>query len=231
MKSIGILGGMAPASTLKYYQILFRLAENKGWGKKYPEIIIFSINFQEFYELISKDKEKEIISLLSDKVEKLQKAGADFALLASNTPHRFIKELEASSSIPLLNIAEATAERAETRGFEKVALLGTKYTMEGDFYQESFHERNMEIVTPRISDREFINQIIFEELVKGELDEEKKDEVIRTVEDLEERESIDAVVLGCTELPIVFDSDNLGLPALNSTRIHAEAAFEYALGT
>ena len=229
MKSIGILGGMAPASTLEYYKILFQTAEGKGWGKKYPEIIIFSINFEEFYSLISEGKTDEVISLLAGKIEALENAGADFALLASNTPHRFFSELDQRVSIPLLNIAEATAGEARKKNCHKAALLGTQFTMEGKFYQEYFEKNDMEIVTPRLREREFINDSIFDELVRGSMNEDTKKNILGIVKKLDDREKIDAVILGCTELPLVFNEENLGIPVLNSTKIHASAAFEYAI--
>lgn len=228
MKKIGVLGGMAPESTLEYYRLLNAIPQKENLEEGYPEIIIYSVNFDKFRKIIKSKDESEAISLLSGGIKSLERAGADFALIASNTPHKFFGEVDENSSIPLLSIVDATGEAAEKKGFEKLGLLGTKITMEGDFYKEVLDKWGINTVSPSEENRGYIDNKISEELTEGKFKEETKNGLIKTVKELEERENVEAVILGCTELPLILDESDLNIPILNTARIHARKAIDYA---
>lgn len=229
MKTIGVLGGMAPESTAEYYRILISLAREMGGDKRYPEIIIYSLNFEQFYNSLSAGEDSEVISLLSKGISALKRAGADFALMASNTPHMFFDEVEESSPIPLLSIVDATAEEADKKGCEKVGLLGTKFTMKGGFYKHGFDNEDIRLAIPSEEEIEYIHDKIFEEIANGIFIEETKEKFVKIVKRMIKEEDIDTAVLGCTELPLFLDQNDLNLRTLNTTEIHARKALEYAV--
>ncbi|KXB06764.1 hypothetical protein AKJ51_02930 [candidate division MSBL1 archaeon SCGC-AAA382A20] len=231
MKNIGILGGMAPDSTVEYYRILISLTKKRGWGKKYPEIIIFSLNFKKFYEHLSARNNPKVISILSKRIDALERAGADFALLASNTPHIFFDEIDKNSQIPLLSIASATAEEAKRRDYKKVGLIGTNYTMNGNFYEKEFEKKSISLKTPNENEKKYVHNKIFKEIAEGKFIEETRKKLVQIVKRMKKKEEIDAVVLGCTELPLFLKKENLNLPILNTTKIHASAALNRATKT
>ena len=231
MEEIGILGGMAPESTLEYYRILIEASHDRGWEKRYPQTHINSLNFETFYDPLSKGEDEQVLEVLTNGIESLERAGADFALLASNTPHRYFEEVDANTSIPLLSIVDATAEAALDRGFERIGLLGTSFTMEGEFYPAGFDEAGLELVVPQPSDREWVNEKIFGELTTGVFSDETKAGLLDVVDWMQETGDIDAVALACTELPLIIEESDVDVPVLNTTALHALAAFERATET
>lgn len=230
MKTIGILGGMAPESTAEYYRILISLTRKGDWGRKYPEIIIYSLDFDQFYKNLSAGNNSEVISILSNGIDVLERAGADFGLMASNTPHMFFDEVKRNSSIFLLSIVRATAEEAMRRNYEKVGLLGTSFTMDGNFYKKEFEKKGIHLTVPNEEERKYIHGKIFEEIADGKFVKETRNEIFRIVERMKNEDGIDAAVLGCTELPLLLKEEELTLPFLNTTKIHARAALDYAMG-
>jgi len=232
LKRIGILGGMSPESTLEYYRILVELSHERLPKDEHPVIIIYSLNFKEFIRLMGSRDYGGAVSLLAQGLEVLERAGADFALMASNTPHMFFEELAARAGIPLLSIIEATLERAKELGLNRLGLLGTKFTMEGEFYRSAAGRHGLEIAVPG-DDRErgLIHRIIMEELVAGEIREESREALVKVAQALKATQGAEAIILGCTELPLVLSEEVLEMPVLDTTRIHAEAAFEFALGS
>ena len=228
MKRIGILGGMAPESTLEYYRILIEASHDRGWKKRYPQTIINSLNFEEFYDPLSNGRDEAVRSVLTEGVETLERAGADFALLASNTPHRYFEDVDANTSIPLVSIVDATADAAVEEGFERIGLLGTAFTMDGTFYPAGFRERDLELAVPTEEEKRWIHEKIFDELTNGVFTDETKAGLIETVEGMQARDGIDAVALACTELPLILDESDLDVPILNTTALHARAAFDRA---
>jgi len=226
LKKVGILGGMSPESTVEYYKELIALADEGDLG--YPEIVIYSVDFDRFCRSMDAGKEEEVMALLGEGLEALAAAGADFGLMASNTPHTFFGQLEQGSSLPLLSIVEVTARAARRRGFGRVGLLGTRYTMEGDFFKEGLERFGLESVVPGEGERNYVHEKILGELVKGEFKEETRARLKDIAKGLEEREGIDVVALACTELPLILDEEYLGLPVLDTTELHVEAALERA---
>lgn len=229
MQEIGILGGMAPESTLEYYRILVEASHDRAWEKRYPHTHINSLNFETFYDPLSKGDDERVAEVLTSGIQSLERAGADFGLLASNTPHRYFDDVDANTSIPLLSIVDATAEAAIERSYERIGLLGTSFTMEGDFYPSGFEDAGLDLIVPSESDRDWINEIIFDELTRGEFYDETKAGLLDVIEWMEENGGIDAVALACTELPLIIDESNVDVPVLNTTELHATAAFQRAI--
>jgi len=229
MKRIGILGGMGPESTIEYYKEIISLSRQK-WEYKCPEIVIYNLNEEEWATYIELDKDfAKAKSLLSNSINILYRAGADFAIMASNTPHIFFDELVKTSRIPLLSIAEETAKEAKRKGYSTLGLLGTKMVMQGEFYKVPFEELKLQIIVPDLPSQDYIHGKIVEELVRGIFKDKTKAELLGNVDNFVRQNHIDAVILGCTELPLLIFQSDLGIPVLNTLKIHAKAAFEYSL--
>ena len=229
MKKIGIVGGMSPESTLEYYRIITTLCRQRGLGHRYPVIIIYSLNFKEFFSLVESGNWSEVINLISEAINSLSLAGADFALMASNTPHMVFNEVATKSSIPLLSIVEETGKVVKRLGFNRVGLFGTKFTMQSDFYSNFLSaEYGISVVTPKKGDQEYIHQKIMTELVNGCIVEETRQELSRIARKMADKEGIEALILGCTELPLILSEEVVGIPVLDTTRIHAEAALNFS---
>ena len=229
MKKIGILGGMAPASTVEYYRIITTLCRQRGMGYRYPVIIVYSLNFQEFISLVESGNWLEVTNLICEAINSLSHAGADFALMASNTPHIVFNEVAIRSPIPLLSIAEETGRVARNFGFTKVGLFGTKFTMQADFYNNVLSTKyDISVVTPEKADQDYIHHKIMTELVSGRIVEETRQELLRIARMMADKEGIEALILGCTELPLILSKKHVGIPILDTTRIHAEAALNFS---
>ncbi|MBS3788089.1 amino acid racemase [Candidatus Bipolaricaulota bacterium] len=228
MKKIGILGGMGPEASLEYYRLFITRAKEKEPEGRYPELIIYNLNFEDFCKPVSRGREEQVINLLRDKLVSLEKAGVDFALMASNTPHMYYDKLKKEVSIPLLSIVESTASVASEKGYDRLGLLGTKFTMTGDFYQKTFKKRGMEIVVPEKSKQEYIHEKIMNELVSGRILENTKKRLVEITGQMRKKEGIEATILGCTELPLILSEQETGFPVLDTTEIHVDAAYNMA---
>lgn len=229
MQTIGILGGMAPESTLEYYRQIIQHSHKRGWEKRYPQTIINSLNFEDFYHPLSNGEDQVVLEVLLNGINSLADAGADFAILASNTPHKYFHELEGESPIPLVSIVTATAAEAVAEGYKRVGVLGTLFTMNGRFYPEGFDAYELEMVTPDVGDQEWTDKKIFEELTRGHHSPETKENLINIINKMVEEHDIDAIALACTELPLILDADDVPVPTLNTTALHAHYAFEKAV--
>jgi len=229
MKKIGIVGGMAPESTAEYYRIITTLCRQRGMGYRYPVIIVYSLNFQEFIGLVESGNLPEVINLLCEAIDSLSHAGADFALMASNTPHRVFNEVAARSPIPLLSIVEETGRVASKFGFTRVGLFDTKFTMQADFYSNVLSTKyGISVVTPGKADQDYIHHKIMTELVNGYIVERTRQELLGIIRMMADKEGIEALILGCTELPLILFEEVVDIPTLDTTRIHAEAALNLA---
>ncbi len=227
MKRIGILGGMGPESTVDYYKLIIDVFKGKGAAFDSPEIIIYSVTLSEFMRLLAAGKWAEIAEWLLGVVRALARAGAEFAAIGSNTPHAVFEEVSSRSPVPMLSIVEATCARAQAMGLKRLGLLGTGFTMGSDFYQKVFRQRGMSLVVPEEPDRKLIDKRIFSEIELGILKDSTRRELLSIVERMIEKHSIDSVVLGCTELPLILDRSDYAVPFLNTTAIHAEAIARY----
>jgi len=224
MKKIGILGGMSYESTIKYYESILQNYHNSYNDYNYPEILIYSLNFQKVidYEL-GNDKPKYVDYLMSG-INSLQKGGADFIIMAANSPHAVYDDLVQKAEIPILSIVEVTAEKALEMGLDKLLLIGIKFTMQSSFYQRIFENSNMQIVTPVDIEQDLIDQIIFDELVIGKFKNESEQKLLEIIYNYE----VDGVILGCTELPLILHKNDTSIKLLDTIEIHVEATLKYA---
>jgi aspartate racemase len=229
MKRIGILGGLGPESTLNYYRLIIDLSRERGLGGNYPEIIIYSLNFKECHDLQESGRQREYVAKLAGGIQSLHRAGADFALIASNTPHLFFDELKAKSPIPLLSIVEATCDEVARQRLDKAGLFGTRITMKADFFQKVFRRRNISVIVPEEEEQAYINDKIFNELVLGKVVDESRRGLLEIVGRMIERDSIEGLILGCTELSLILPRDELGIPFFDTIKIHAQSALDYSL--
>lgn len=230
MKKIGILGGMAPESTLEFYRQLATLAQENLPGREYPTIIIYSLNMEEFRKPLNSGNYSEAVSILSGGIKSLSRAGADFAIMASNTPHMFFDELAERSPIPLLSIVDEAAKEADRRGFTRVGLFGTRFTMEGSFYRKGFEKYGISVVVPGDEDRSYIHEKAMGELADGKIVESTQKRLVEISRKMAREEGIQALILGSTELPLILNEEVLGIPVLDTTRIGVQAAFDYSWG-
>ena len=222
---IGILGGMSYESTIKYYaQILEKYYQKKG-DYAYPEIVIFSLNFQRVIDLEHGNNKIDYIDYLMEGIESLENAGANFILMAANSPHAVYEDLVQLAKVPILSIVEATAEKAQQEKLNKLILLGIKFTMQSSFYQDFFAKLNMQIITPSEPEQDTINQIIFDELVIGIFNEESKQKLLSIINNYE----VDGVILGCTELPLILQQKDTNIKLLDTVEVHVEAALKLYL--
>ncbi len=232
MKTIGIIGGIAPASTIEYYRALVARYREKNQDGNYPPILINSINLKMLLDLISTNQLAEVSRYLLDEIKKLARAGADFGLLAANTPHLVFDDLQRHSPIPLLSIVEAACEAARSLGLKKVGLFGTRFTMQGRFYPEVFSKRGITLCLPSPDEQATIHDAYMGELVNGVFLAETRRQLLTIVDRLKEREGIQGLILGGTELPLILrdvDAADKEIPFLDTTRIHVEQAVTHML--
>ncbi len=229
MKTIGLLGGMSWESTVPYYRIINRtLAERLG-GLHSAKLLLYSVDFQEIEELQRTDRWDQAADLLADAAARLRGAGADFLVLCTNTMHKVAPALEVRAGIPLLHIADATAEAILGAGFRKVGLLGTRFTMEQAFYRSRLEDRHhLEVVVPPAADREIVHRVIYQELCLGKVLESSRREYRRIIADLVAA-GVQCVILGCTEISLLVQPEDSAVPLFDTTDLHARAAALYAL--
>lgn len=228
MKTIGLLGGMSWESTVTYYTEINQLVNDKLGGLHSAKILLSSVDFQEIETYQSTNNWELSAELLGKQAVLLEKAGADFLVICTNTMHKVASQIQDKLSIPILHIADATLETLEEHGITKVGLLGTKYTMTQDFYKERIEKRKIEVITPEPDDIERINNIIFEELVLGKTTEESKKYYLTIIEKLEKR-GAQGIILGCTEIGLLIQQNDLHIPLFDTTLIHSKAAVRAAL--
>jgi len=230
VKTIGLLGGMSWESTASYYQTINRVVGERLGGLHSAKILLYSVNFHDVNQLQHAGRWAESAELLSDAARALQSAGSEFLVLCTNTMHKIAPQIEASVSIPLLHIADATAESISSAGLMRVGLLGTRFTMEQEFYRGRLEERHgLKVTVPPEPDRESIHRIIFEELCRGQLLEASRWECRRIVSGLV-ADGCEGVVLGCTEIGLLLQRSDAPVPLFDTAEIHAEKAALYALG-
>jgi aspartate racemase len=228
-KRIGILGGMSPESTIEYYQYITRAYAERFGDHGYPEILIYSVSFQDYVDWPEQDRWDLVGEGLSEAARRLEAAGADFIVIATNTMHLVFDLVQASVGVPMLSLLDAVGDAVLARGIGTVGLLGTKFTMEKRFYQEALARKRIATLVPDERDREYVNAVIYEELIAGQIRDESRAEFVAIIERLAER-GAGGVILGCTEIPLLVDEEDVGMPLFDTTAIHAEAALSYALG-
>jgi aspartate racemase len=230
MKTVGIIGGIAPESTIQYYRLIVAGYREHQRDGNYPSILINSINMKQMLDLVGAKRLPELVQYLKGEIDRLARAGADFGVLASNTPHLVFDGLQAVSPIPLISIVEATCRRASELGLERVGLFGTRFTMQGGFYDREFEKRGMAIVLPADDDQEYIHEKYMTELVNGVSLKETKAGLLKIMSRLKREKKIQCLVLGGTELPLILkDGDDPEIPFLDTTAIHVQSIIKRLL--
>ena len=224
MAMVGIIGGTAPESTVDYYQKIVALYRERRGNDDYPRILINSINLNTVVRFVTANQLDELTSFLQGELTRLARAGADFGLLAANTPHIVFDRLSPQSPVPLISIVEATAAAACAKGFQALALFGTRFTMEGGFYPPAFARLGIRVVRPSDEERAYIHEKYMGELIHGQFRPETRAGLLSLIRTLCAREAVDAIILGGTELPLLLrDAPDLPCPLLDTTAIHVES--------
>ncbi len=226
MKTLGIIGGLGPESTIEYYRfILAAYRERKGDGSS-PAIIIYSLDVQRGIAMLDADQFQELTDYLVTGVENLARAGSDFALMAANTPHIVFDDVQRRSPIPLLSIVEAARDEARRLGLTRLGLLGTGFTMRGRFYPEVFSRAGLELMVPSEPERAFIHDKYIHELLENVFLPATRDKLLEIIEKMKERDHIQGLILAGTELPLILRevADRAGIPFLDTTKIHVDRA-------
>lgn len=229
MKRLGIIGGLGPESTVDYYQRIVATYREQTHGG-YPAIIINSIDLNKARDLVTANALTKLTGYLLAEVQRLARAGADFGLLAANTPHIVFDDLRRQSPIPLLSIVEATCEAAKTMGLKRLGLLGTRFTMQGRFFHDVFAEAGMTLVVPTEEEQAYIHEKYLGELVNGIFLPETRERLLQIVKRMEERDGIKSVILGGTELPLILRDAPGDIAFLDTTKIHVNAVIAEMLG-
>ncbi|MHA1242658.1 MAG: aspartate/glutamate racemase family protein [Promethearchaeota archaeon] len=225
MKKIGILGGMSYESTIKYYDLLLQKYYDENNDYNYPEILIYSLNFQKVIDYELGNETQKYVDYLMSGINSLQNGGADFIVMAANSPHAVYDDLVQKAEVPILSIVKATAEKALEMGLNKLLLIGIKFTMQSSFYQRIFENSNMQVITPEDIEQDLIDQIIFDELVIGKFKNESKQKLLEIIGNYE----VDGVILGCTEIPLMLHKNDTNIKLLDTIEIHVEATLKFAM--
>jgi len=229
MRTIGLLGGMSWESSALYYRWINELVREELGNLHSAKIAMVSVDFQEIEDLQHKGEWKQSGNLLSKSAMQIEAAGADFLLICTNTMHKVAPQIEAVINIPLLHIADATAEAIKAQDIETIGLLGTKFTMEQDFYAGRLREKHgLTVLTPQKADRDIVHRIIYEELVVGVVRDESRAEYLRIMNDLQQQ-GAEGVIEGCTEIVMLVQQKHTSIPLFDTTAIHAKAAVGMAL--
>ena len=227
MKKIGLIGGITPESTILYYQILNTLSANQLGKIHSAELIINSFDFGQISQLLTEGSWDLLDKKMADTATSLEGAGASCILICANTMHLCVDAVRKVVHIPVIHIAETTAKEIQKKGIQKVALLGTKYTMEKDFFRDILNEHSIETIIPDAEERDEIHRIIYDELAQGEFKKSSKESYLKIIDRLI-LNGAEGIVLGCTEIPLLINQNDVSLPIFDTARIHAAAAFKFA---
>ena len=228
MKTLGLVGGTGWASSLEYYRLINELTNSKLGGLNYSHCVLYSVNYAEIDKCNKNNDMDGVYSIIYDAAEKLISIGADYIVLCANTLHRFAEKLQKQIPVPIVHIAEATAKHIQKQNISKVGLLGTKQTMSEDFYKSTLKDYGISTIVPNNKDMDFINNTILLELFNNDFKPESKAEFLRIMKNMQEQ-GAEAIILGCTEIPLLIKQSDFELPLINTLQIHAEAAVEFAI--
>jgi aspartate racemase len=230
MKTIGIIGGIGPESTIEYYRFMIAEYREQRPGAGNPAIIINSVDLEKLVRLVTANQLDQITEYLLSELHKLANAGAQIALLSANTPHIVFDEISRHSPIPLVSIVEATCDAAKALNLKKLGLFGTRFTMQGRFYPEVFLREGMALAVPAENEQAYIHDIYMNQLLKGIFLPETREQLLKIVQRMKDRDGIEGLILGGTELPLILrDGAATGIPFLDTTQIHVKAIIEKAL--
>ncbi len=229
MKTIGLIGGMSWESSIEYYRIINETARKKLGGLHSAKSLMVTVDFAEIEKLQHEDRWDEAAQILAKCAQDLERGGADFIVLCTNTMHKVAEQIIAGTKIPFLHIADATAEKITAQGIKKIGLLGTRFTMEHDFYKGRLIQNfGLDVLTPNEKDREIVHRVIYEELVLGKIIDTSREEYKRIMGALIEQ-GAEGIILGCTEIELLIKTEDSRVPLFPTTAIHAIAAVEKAL--
>ncbi|MCU0379431.1 MAG: amino acid racemase [Bacteroidales bacterium] len=228
MKTIGLVGGTGWISTAEYYRIINEEINKRTGGQEFGRCILYSVNYADIDRFNRQNNKDGVYRLISDASGKLISSGADCIVLCANTLHQFVERLEQETDVPIIHIAEAAAHEIRLKKMSKIGLLGTKQTMEMDFYKSRLKERNIDVMVPGLSDRDFIQKTIAEELVKGVFSDDSRNRFIEICRELN-RSGAEGIVLGCTEIPLLLKQEDINIPIIDTLTLHALAAVDFAL--
>lgn len=229
MKTIGLIGGMSWESSIEYYKLINKKANELFGGFHSCRSLMYSVDFDEIVKLQHEGRWAELDVIMADSAKMLEDAGADIVVLCTNTMHICSKAIKEKISIPFLHIAEATGDEIVSQKIKKVGLLGTKFTMEKDFYKEVLSEKyGIEVIIPNEKEREQVHKIIYGELVHGKILEESR-EIFKAIISNLKNNGAQGVILGCTEIPLLISATDVNIPIFDTTKLHAEKAVEWLL--
>ena len=229
MKKIGLIGGISWNSSLLYYKIINEKVKEKLGGLHSAKCVLESVNFSEIEALQHKNDWESLDEMMANLAQNLENSKAEMILVCANTMHLCSEAIKNSTNIPLIHIAEATGKKIKEQNISKVLLLGTKFTMEKDFYRNILEQNyGLEVIIPNAEEREVVNNVIYDELAKGEILESSKKQYIQIINNAI-KNGAEGVILGCTEIPLLINSSDVSIPVFDTTTIHAESAVEFAL--
>jgi len=229
MKTIGLIGGMSWESSLEYYRIMNETVKKELGGQHSCQSLMYSVEFGEIVKLQHEGKWDELTKLMVKIGQSLKKGGADLIVICTNTMHLMAEDIAINTKLPLIHIVDAVGEKIVKKKLTKVALLGTKFTMEKDFYKKKLMEKyNIDVIIPNEKDREDVHNIIYNELIQGTIKESSKTKYKKIIEKLSSA-GAEGVILGCTEIPLLIQQKDSVIPVFDTTKIHAKKAVEFAL--
>ena len=228
LKTIGLIGGMSWESTVTYYKIINETVKEKLGGLHSAKCILYSVDFQEIEECQANGNWEKSGEILGEAAYNLEKAGADFIVICTNTMHKVVNQIKEKISIPILHIAEMTAEKILEKGLKNIALLGTKYTMKQDFYKSKLIEKGINVIVPDKNDVEIINKVIYDELCLGTINSNSKKKFLEIVDKLRSK-GAEGIILGCTEIGLLIKNADTDVPLFDTAIIHAEQAAMYSI--
>lgn len=229
MQKIGIIGGLGPEATADYYKRITSFFHEHNQNLSTPEIIIYSVDITVLFAYVSNRQWDNLANWLTAKIASLKGAGADFAVISANTPHIVFDQVRAQSPLPLISIVEATLESAKLAGYRKLGLLGTQFTMQSNFFGDRFAQEGITVVVPDICDQQYIQDKLVTEIELGIFSETTRHELLKIIARMKCSHGVDAVILGCTELPLILDEEASPLPLLNTTAIHVAEICRHCL--
>lgn len=223
MKTIGMIGGMSWESTLLYYRLINQTIRDQLGGLHSARLLLYSVDFHDIEQLQQRGDWERAGAAMADAARTLQTAGADFLILCTNTMHKVAGSIEAAVAVPLLHIADATAASIRQAGLQRVGLLGTRFTMEQDFYRQRMRTQGIDVLVPDAAGRDDVHRIIYEELCQGSIIDASRDRYRQIIAALIE-DGAEAVILGCTEITLLIDANDAAVPLFDTTALHARAA-------
>lgn len=228
MKKIGLIGGMSWESTQDYYRIINEEVSRRLGGLHSAKIVMDSVDFDEVEKLQHAGEWDRLGNMLAESAQNLERAGADCVLMCTNTMHKCAQQIAASVQVPLIHLADATGENVKQQGLKRVGLLGTKFTMEHDFYKGRLAEKfELEVMVPDENDREFVHEVIYEQLCRGDIRAVSRQKYLEIIQKMIAK-GAEGIILGCTEIPLLVKQEDVSVPVFDTTGIHAIAAVDYA---